>query len=144
MKSRYFISLLLLCCFINNIAGGRVYTFVPKLNIRAQLSGNSAISGHLRHGRWVDVMEKTGVWTKVVLPSKQTGYVSSSLVTNVWMKVLKKESLSKKIKYKKLVIKDAKKHKAKLMDFIANENATFHVWDSSKRGIICCKEKSET
>ena len=91
MKSRYFISLLLLCCFLNNIAGERVYTFVPKLNIRAQPSGNSEITGHLRHGKWVEVMEKTDAWTKVILPNKQTGYVSSSLVTNVWMKVLKEE-----------------------------------------------------
>jgi murein DD-endopeptidase MepM/ murein hydrolase activator NlpD len=59
------------------------------------------------------------------------------------MKVLKKESLSKKIKYKKLVIKDAKQHKAKLMDFIKNENATFHIWDQSKKGIICCTEKGK-
>mgnify|MGYP000268073696 CR=1 FL=1 len=59
------------------------------------------------------------------------------------MKVLKKESLSKKIKYKKLVIKDAEQHKAKLMDFIKNENATFHIWDKSKKGIICCMEKGE-
>ncbi len=58
------------------------------------------------------------------------------------MKVLKKESLSKKIKYKKLVIKEAKQHKAKLMDFMKNENATFHVWDKSKKGIVCCTERS--
>ncbi len=59
------------------------------------------------------------------------------------MKVLKKESLSKKIKYKKLVIKEAKQHKAKLMDFVNNKNATFHVWDKSKKGIVCCTEKGE-
>ena len=59
------------------------------------------------------------------------------------MKVLKKETLSKKIKYKKLVFKEAKQHKVKLMDFIKNENATFHVWDNSKKGIICCMEKGE-
>ena len=58
------------------------------------------------------------------------------------MRVLKKESLSK-IKYKKLVFKEAKQDKAKLMDFIKNENATFHVWDNSKKGIVCCTEKGE-
>lgn len=59
------------------------------------------------------------------------------------MKVLKKESLSKKIKYKKLVIKKAKQHKAKLMDFMKDENTAFHIWDNSQKGIVCCKEKDE-
>ena len=59
------------------------------------------------------------------------------------MKVLKKESLSKKVKYKKIVIKEAQKNKTKLLAFIKNENATFHVWDESKKGILCCKEKGQ-
>jgi murein DD-endopeptidase MepM/ murein hydrolase activator NlpD len=56
------------------------------------------------------------------------------------MKVLKKESLSKKVKYKQVVIKEAKKSKAKLLAFTQSESP-FHVWDESKKGIVCCKEK---
>ncbi len=91
MRPKHVLLLLLLFCFFTDIAGERVYTFVPRLNIRSQPSGASAIAGNLNYGRWVKVIDKTGGWTKVILPNKKTGYVSSSLVTNVWIKVLKKE-----------------------------------------------------
>jgi len=59
------------------------------------------------------------------------------------MRVLRKESLSKN-KYRKLVIKEAKENKVKLMDFTKNEHAAFHVWDESKQEITSCQEKGNS
>ncbi len=43
------------------------------------------------------------------------------------MKVLKRESLSKKVKYRKIVIKDAKQKRARLVEFMERDKPTFHI-----------------
>lgn len=68
-----------------------VYSIVPKLNVRELPSTQAPVVLKLRHNKWVTVLEKKDHWIKVKLPNGKSGFVSARLVTDTWIKVLKKE-----------------------------------------------------
>ncbi|MCP4214128.1 MAG: DUF1287 domain-containing protein [bacterium] len=94
MKRRFtkliLISLLaLLCCRFSQAA--RVYSTAASLNVRDLPSTTAKIVERLRHGRWVEVLEKKEKWLKIRMPNGTKGYVSARLTSAVWLKILKAE-----------------------------------------------------
>ena len=75
----------------NAIAKDQIYSVTSHLNVREQPNLNSKIIDVLHLGKWVKVLEKNDDWTKIYLDSKKTGYVSNDFISNVWIKVWKKE-----------------------------------------------------
>ncbi|MCP3901169.1 MAG: DUF1287 domain-containing protein, partial [Desulfobacteraceae bacterium] len=72
-------------------ANDRIYPIVSHLNVREQPGLNAEIIDVLHLGKWVEVIEKNDGWTKIYLSSKKTGYVSNDYISDIWIKVLKKE-----------------------------------------------------
>jgi uncharacterized protein YijF (DUF1287 family) len=95
MLKRVLISVLLtvftICTLSPHLFGSRVYTIVPRLNVRQKPSTASPIIHRLRHGRWVDVLAWKGDWLLIKLPDGRHGHVSATLVTDSWVKILKDE-----------------------------------------------------
>lgn len=69
----------------------RVYGIVPQLTIRKLPSVKAEIVGRLRHGRWVTVIEDKNGWHKIKRVNGSTGYITKKLVSDTWIKILKRE-----------------------------------------------------
>jgi uncharacterized protein YijF (DUF1287 family) len=69
----------------------RIYSMVPRVNVREKPSLKSKLISRLRHGRWINVTGKENQWVKVQLPNGETGYIFHQLITDTWIKVLKDE-----------------------------------------------------
>ena len=69
----------------------RIYTMVPRVNVREKPFLKSKLISRLRHGRWVIVTGKENQWVKVQLPNGKKGYIFDKLITDTWIKVLKDE-----------------------------------------------------
>ncbi|UCH97943.1 MAG: SH3 domain-containing protein, partial [Candidatus Aminicenantes bacterium] len=85
------LSLLLMLALSQPVWGERVYSIVPWLNVRKLPSTQSKIIHRLRHGRWVDVLEKNSEWLHIQMANGKKGYVYSKLTTDYRLKVLKDE-----------------------------------------------------
>lgn len=82
---------LLFLLLAGQLWGDRVYSLVPAVNVRKEASLNSQVIDRLRHGRWVKVLNRGENWLKIKMPGGDKGYVSTKLVTAVWIKILKDE-----------------------------------------------------
>lgn len=91
MIIRLLFFLLLFILFSLPVWSERVYSIVPSLNVRDLPSAQAKKITRLRHGRWVEVLEKTKDWLKVRLPDGKQGFVSKKLTTAYHIKVLKDE-----------------------------------------------------
>ncbi|MCP4109147.1 MAG: L,D-transpeptidase family protein [Desulfobacteraceae bacterium] len=93
MKILYPVVIFLLFLIIvqNSSAGSQVYPVVAHLNVRSQPSIQSRIISRLTNGKWVQVRKTHGDWTEVSLNSGDTGFVFNKLVSDLWIKIWKKE-----------------------------------------------------
>ncbi len=87
------IILFLLFCFsiLNVRANESVYPVVSDLNVRIKPETQSKIIGRLPAGQWVNAEQVNNEWTKVLFTNNQAGFVSNKYITDLWIKVLKKE-----------------------------------------------------
>jgi uncharacterized protein YijF (DUF1287 family) len=73
------------------IAAERFYSITSHLNVREQSNTTSKIIDVLHMGKWVDTFEEKNGWTKIYLDSGKHGYVFNDFISNIWIKILKKE-----------------------------------------------------
>jgi uncharacterized protein YijF (DUF1287 family) len=75
----------------NCVKRPRVYSIAPNLAVKSDTVGKGKIISRLPVGRWTDVLERKGSWIKIELLSGDTGYVRADSVSDIWIKVWKKE-----------------------------------------------------
>lgn len=78
-------------CLLPSTASAYLYTIKPQVPIRSGPSLKHKILYKLDHNQTLTPLATEGKWFKVTAPSGQTGYVHQDSVSNIWIKVHKKE-----------------------------------------------------
>jgi uncharacterized protein YijF (DUF1287 family) len=73
------------------VAGSFLYTVKPGVNLRAGPGLAHKIIQTLNHNQTLNFQARDGRWFRVATPSGRQGWVRNDMVSDLWIKVLKKE-----------------------------------------------------
>ena len=79
------------CCLAPGPVGAQVYTLKPEVNLRSGPGWNHPVLARLEHNQTLRPLARRGDWLQVRAISGAQGYVYAELVSDTWIKVLKKE-----------------------------------------------------
>ena len=77
--------------YLGPVCQAGVHTLKPGVNLRNGPHGRSPVLARLDHNQSIDILRRRGPWLEVRTPTGGVGHVHHSLVSRVWIKVLKAE-----------------------------------------------------